>query len=162
MRKNFFTLRMAEVCNRLPREIVKSYSLEVFKTCLYTFLCKLFLRTRCIKREVARREREVIVSLYSALVRPHLDTESRPGAPSRRWMWSYWSESRGGLWVWSKGWSTYLRRKTEWAVLVQIGKRRLLGYLIAAFWYLRRTCKQEGNGLFTLTDSGRTRGMVLN
>jgi len=31
-RKNFFTLRMMEHWNRLPREIVESPSLEIFKT----------------------------------------------------------------------------------------------------------------------------------
>ena len=40
MRKNFFTLRMTEHWNRLPREVVESPSLEIFKTCLGAVLCK--------------------------------------------------------------------------------------------------------------------------
>ncbi|PKU39636.1 hypothetical protein llap_10057 [Limosa lapponica baueri] len=41
MRRNFFTLRVAEHWNRLPREVVEPPSLETFKTCLDTFLCNL-------------------------------------------------------------------------------------------------------------------------
>ncbi|GAB0202844.1 hypothetical protein GRJ2_002750000 [Grus japonensis] len=40
MRKNFFTLRMTEHWNRLPREVVES-SLEIFKTHLDAILCNL-------------------------------------------------------------------------------------------------------------------------
>jgi len=39
--KNFFTLRVMEHWNRLPREAVESPSLEIFKTHLDKVLCSL-------------------------------------------------------------------------------------------------------------------------
>jgi len=41
LRKNFFTLRVMEPWNRLPRKVVESPSLEIFKTHLDKFLCSL-------------------------------------------------------------------------------------------------------------------------
>jgi len=41
MRKNLFSVNVTEPWNRLPREIVESPSLEIFKTPLDKVLCSL-------------------------------------------------------------------------------------------------------------------------
>jgi len=45
MRKNFFPLRVMEPWHRLPREVMESPSLEIFKTCLDAVLCNLLYVT---------------------------------------------------------------------------------------------------------------------
>ena len=45
MQKNFFTVRMTEHCNSLPREVVQPPSMEVFQTQLDADLCNLLKST---------------------------------------------------------------------------------------------------------------------
>jgi len=41
MRKNFFTVRVTEHWRRLPREVVESPSMKIFKMCLDVYQCDL-------------------------------------------------------------------------------------------------------------------------
>ena len=41
IRKDFFTIRVMEHWNRLPREVVESPSMEILMTCLNAYLCNL-------------------------------------------------------------------------------------------------------------------------
>lgn len=54
--KNLRTIRVTEHWHRLPRVLVESASLEVFKTQLVAFLCDLLQRT-CFRRGIGLNDR---------------------------------------------------------------------------------------------------------
>ena len=111
-----------------------------------------------ISRGMASRDREVIVPLYSALVRPHLkyciqvwdlqykkDREllgrvQRRDAKMMRGLEHHPSRDR-------------LRELG----LFSLEKRRLQGDLIVTFWYVKGAYKWEGSQLFERVDNSRTR-----
>ena len=99
----------------------------------------------CIKKGVASREREVIVPLYSALVRP----------PLQYCVQAWGLQHRKDM--------ELLELLSGEEMLRELGflnleKRRLWGDLIVAFQYLKGAYKQEGAWLFMRVDSDRTRG----
>ena len=107
----------------------------------------------CIKRSIVSRLREVILPLYSALVRPHQTSCIQIWSPQH-----------------SKDMERVQRRATkmvrgiqhlsyeEMLGLFSLKKRRLREDLIASFEYLKEAYKKAGEGLFTRAYSDRIRG----
>ena len=89
-----------------------------------------------------------ILSLWD----PIWSTASMPGALNIKRIQRCWSRSRGRPWRWSEGYEEGLRELG----LFSLEERRLQGDLNVAFQYLKGT--QEGEWIFTQSDSDRTRG----
>ncbi|KAK4827340.1 hypothetical protein QYF61_016787 [Mycteria americana] len=113
----------------------------------------------CIKSSVASRSREVILPLYSGLVKPHLQYCIQLWGPQHRKGMDLLEQvqRRTTKVIRRLEHLSYEERRRELG-LFSLEKRRLWGGLLVAFQYLKGAYKKDGDKLFSRACCDRTRG----